>query len=137
MPTEERCDGVDEDCDGSVDEGYAVIEACGLGVCLLTATPSSCINGVETACQPGQPRGDDANCDGLDDDCDGEINEGCTPASVEFTVSSVAFEGEHPEGATWSIELTGGESGVVSAGDAPQPGWTWWVDYGFQNTLGP
>ena len=95
-------------------------------------------DGSGTVCGVEDPADLPELCDNQeDDDCDGEINEGCTPASVEFTVSSVAFEGEHPEGATWSIELTGGESGVVSAGDAPQPGWTWWVDYGFQNTLGP
>ena len=75
-PSPERCDGVDEDCDGRVDEGYLAEPACGQGVCRDTSVGSACIDGVERACAPGAPQGDDANCDGRDDDCDGSIDEG-------------------------------------------------------------
>lgn len=65
------CDGVDDDCDGLVDEDYAVISSCGIGECLATSEPSSCIGGVEIPCIPGAPV-DEVPGDGLDQDCDGE-----------------------------------------------------------------
>ncbi len=40
------CDGVDDDCDGRVDEEYVVAD-CGEGSCVLR---SSCTDGVEVAC---------------------------------------------------------------------------------------
>ena len=65
------CDGVDDDCDGAVDEGY-IAGHCGLGVC---RTSSTCINGIES-CQPRPPLNDeDSSCDGVDDDCDGALDE--------------------------------------------------------------
>ena len=66
------CDGVDDDCDGRTDEDF-VIENCGIGGC---ARRSSCENGVETPCLPGAPNGRDDNCDGIDDDCDEQSDEG-------------------------------------------------------------
>ncbi len=46
-PSSETCNGVDDDCDGSVDEGFAVLQ-CGLGSC-QRETPS-CAGGVPQAC---------------------------------------------------------------------------------------
>ncbi|MHC4836652.1 MAG: MopE-related protein [Planctomycetota bacterium] len=70
------CDGFDDDVDGSTDEDYQQIFECGIGVCALQATPSSCVNGIETACVPGPPlAGNDITQDGLDDDCDGLVDE--------------------------------------------------------------
>ena len=70
------CDGVDEDCDGDIDEDYVVVADCGVGACSLTSTPSSCVAGFETACAPGPPLGSvDGVCDGVDDDCDGFVDE--------------------------------------------------------------
>jgi hypothetical protein len=70
------CDGLDNDCDGIADEDYEVDDACGVGACQGGGTPSSCVDGVETPCQPGAPLSDDdATCDGVDDDCDGAADE--------------------------------------------------------------
>ena len=70
------CDGVDSDCDGSLDEDYAPDATCGLGYCLDNNVPSSCVDGVEAACQPGSPLAtSDPTADGIDDDCDGNIDE--------------------------------------------------------------
>ncbi len=74
---DEDCDGIDEDCDGTADEGYvATPTECGLGVCVAQGV-RRCVNGNERdTCRPGQPAANDTACDGRDEDCDGETDEG-------------------------------------------------------------
>jgi len=104
-PELERCDGVDNDCDGQIDDGFALGETCtvGLGVCerdgvfvcqdggaLCDATPGP--NAVEV-------------CDGLDNDCDGVVDEGTGgQASVCGAVDTRITSG--PEVVTNSREAT-------------------------------
>jgi len=77
----EVCDGFDNDCDGTTDE-----EAAGLGVPCATGLLGRCGEG-ELSCEAGQvicveryapPTGVEADrdsCNGLDDDCDGRVDE--------------------------------------------------------------
>ncbi len=77
-PTDATCDAVDEDCDGAVDEDYpATPTSCGVGVCARTGA-ISCVDGtVQDTCAPGNPISPtDATCNGLDDNCDGQVDEG-------------------------------------------------------------
>ena len=72
------CNGRDEDCDGRIDENYApptVSPFCGRGACFRYGT-ERCSSGARVVeCTPGTPTGDDTNCDGVDDDCDGRTDE--------------------------------------------------------------
>ncbi len=69
-PTDEVCDGLDNDCDDSVDEGFGDV-SCGMGACAATAP--ECVSGVVQTCVPGASM--DESCDGLDNDCDGSVDE--------------------------------------------------------------
>lgn len=66
----EICDGVDNDCDGAIDEGVPPV-TCGANGCEVTVR---CEGGVMPACVPRQPTAEACNL--LDDDCDGEVDEG-------------------------------------------------------------
>ncbi len=72
---EVTCNGLDNDCDASIDEDYVNDISCYLpGECATSNTPSSCVLGVETFCSTGTPIGE--ACNGLDDDCDGVNDNG-------------------------------------------------------------
>ena len=76
-PSQETCDGKDNDCDGSIDEDFPLQQICtkGVGECArkgkiachaVTKTPYC--NAI-----PGAPSPE--RCDGKDNDCDGTIDE--------------------------------------------------------------
>ena len=59
------CNGIDDDCDGTVDEDYAG------GACLDSCAETSCVDGEPIGCP--EPPAD--LCNDADDDCDGAIDE--------------------------------------------------------------
>jgi hypothetical protein len=71
------CDGIDDDCDGQVDEDFGMrSSSCGKGACGRTGTVSCVAAKAVDSCIAGAPpAADDDSCDGIDDDCDGEIDE--------------------------------------------------------------
>jgi hypothetical protein len=81
----EICNGLDDDCDGQVDEGFNVGQPCsaGVGACFAAGQMACAADGLSTACSAvaGQPTAE--VCNGVDDDCDGVVDPegtaGCTP----------------------------------------------------------
>ncbi|HNH37987.1 MAG TPA: universal stress protein, partial [Microthrixaceae bacterium] len=73
----ETCDGADNDCDGTADNGDP-----GGGKSCTTNLPGVCAVGV-TKCENGQikcnptvePNANPESCNGMDDNCDGSIDE--------------------------------------------------------------
>ncbi len=74
----ELCNGVDDDCDGSVDEDFPNLgQNCfvGVGYCARAGTYVCSADHLTTVCDavPGEPRNE--SCNGVDDDCDGVVDE--------------------------------------------------------------
>ncbi|RLB47895.1 MAG: hypothetical protein DRJ42_24400 [Deltaproteobacteria bacterium] len=90
MPSEETCNGIDDNCDGTLDEGFGDV-SCGAGACAVT-TPE-CVSGVVQTCVPGASIAE--VCDGLDNDCDGTVDQGlgdlsCGVGACAATVAACA-----------------------------------------------
>ncbi|MDB4976991.1 MAG: symbB, partial [Myxococcaceae bacterium] len=132
--TDATCDGVDDDCSGAVDEDYVVNSTCGVGYCRTNNTPSKCRAGVQTLCAPAAPRApNDVTPDGVDDDCDGQVDEdACVPRTDTYAYRAAVYAFTPPAGCTkatvklwggagasgsndggsWGVGITGGQGGA-------------------------
>jgi hypothetical protein len=77
VPAAERCDNLDNNCNGRVDDGFNLGAACtsGVGPCRVAGTQVCRPDGAGTQCNavplPPQPE----LCDSIDNDCDGQTDE--------------------------------------------------------------
>ncbi len=85
LPAAERCNGIDDDCDGAVDEGCSCVagssRACltdlaGVGQCKAGAQTCGS-DGTWTPCGGAVQPTEETCGDAVDNDCDGKTDEGC------------------------------------------------------------
>jgi len=82
---DERCNGLDDDLDGIVDNLPPI--ACGVGACRVERP--GCVGGQVPSCVPGAPSPE--ICNGVDDDCNGLVDDGLGfgPVAGPFVVAPV------------------------------------------------
>ncbi len=72
---DDNCNGIDENCNGVPDDSYvSQTTECGTGACASNGV-TSCVNGaVVDSCIEGTPTSD-ANCNGVDENCNGTADD--------------------------------------------------------------
>ncbi|MBS3157345.1 hypothetical protein J4442_04225, partial [Candidatus Woesearchaeota archaeon] len=87
----EQCNNIDDDFDGQIDDGLNRVQSCGVGVCLRTANQVCTLGNWGPSCVPGTSTSEVAN-DGIDNDCDGSIDEGISTTSPSGDLQTYYYD---------------------------------------------
>ena len=112
LPTAESCNGVDDDCNDMVDEGLEPVDCVkenGFGVC---SGVESCAGEAGWVCDAPEPVAE--LCDGLDNDCDLEVDE-------DFPQVGQACDGEDEGDCADGVWACGPDGSVICADDVAPP----------------
>ena len=81
VPRSEICNGEDDDCDEIIDEGLMEDSQCSTGLPGVCGEGTSvCKDGSESCNANVMPASNETACDGIDEDCDGAVDEGLRDA---------------------------------------------------------
>ncbi len=94
---EERCgNGIDDDCDGEIDEGFSELDApcsAGIGACFAAGVMVCAADLLSLECDAVAGLPDLERCaNTLDDDCDGETDEGFAELGLSCSAGTGACE---------------------------------------------
>jgi hypothetical protein len=122
-PVETLCDGLDNDCNGIIDDGYFIGQPCdngAAGACRNVGT-YECTSDSASACNAApSPGGSDEVCDGLDNDCNGVVDDFGVPTLANpvdgfevvhlgagsGNVLMMAYEASHPDATATSAGVS-------------------------------
>lgn len=120
MAMPETCDGVDNDCNGMIDDGVMVGLPCATGqpgVCMAGTT--ACMNGASVCVPNMMPTAE--LCDNLDNDCNGMVDDGnpgggmmCGPSLGACTTQTACVNG--------TVVCRGTFVGPMGVGSPTNPG---------------
>jgi len=112
----EICDGLDNDCGGTVDDGFDVGAPCtaGVGECAVQGVKACLADGSRTACDAVPIRPSPETCDGLDNDCDGQTDE-------DFMLGALCSAGKGECEAFGIVVCAQGGSGSTCSAVAGEP----------------
>jgi hypothetical protein len=89
------CDGLDQNCNGVADDAYVpTATSCGVGECAATGQMVCVAGALQDTCVAGSPTGADADCDGLDQNCNGAADDAYIPTATSCGVGECASTGQ-------------------------------------------